>query len=380
MATLVKLLNFLDNSMTRNLALVAFNNRDNAAFSIAGWYVDAGMVVNTLAGNDIISGIGGTSNTDINNGIANKVSISNNGTIITGTGNDSIYGISDGIGIYNTGTINTGTGKDSITGIGNVEGINTFGTINTGAGNDTITGIGTGNGAFAIGNYGTINTGTGNDSIIGVTTNNGIGIYTFGTINTSAGNDIITGISTGSGLSSSKDSIFNIGIFNDESTIDTGTGNDIISGTGNFGISNTGTINTGAGNDIITGMSTGAGFIGVETGGESGIYNTGTINTGTGNDTVSSIVGCFSGNGSIDLGAGNDTLIGFGTGNFYGGTGIDKILLGEGTYKISGSTINSGGVSMKASQFEQIGGVNGGVFSYSNGNVIVNADGVASFA
>ena len=278
--------------MTWNLALIAFNNRDNAAFSIAGWYVDAGMVVNTLAGNDIISGIGGTSNSDINNGITNKVSISNNGTIITGAGNDSIYGISDGIGIYNTGTINTGTGKDNIIGIGNV-----------------------------------------------------VGIYTFGTINTGAGNDTITGISTGGDLSSSKTSIFNIGIFNDEFTIDTGTGNDIVSGTGNFGISNTGTINTGAGND-----------------------------------TVSAIVGGFSGNGSIYLGTGNDTLIGFGTGNFYGGTGTDKLLLGEGIYAISGSAIDSGGASMNASQFEQIGGVNGGIFSYSDGIVIVNADGVASFA
>jgi hypothetical protein len=292
MANLVKLLNLLENSMTWNLALIAFNNRDNAAFSIAGWYVDAGMVVNTLAGNDIISGIGGTSNSDINNGITNKVSISNNGTIITGAGNDSIYGISDGIGIYNTGTINTGTGKDNITGIGNV-----------------------------------------------------VGIYTFGTINTGAGNDTITGISTGGDLSSSKTSIFNIGIFNDEFTIDTGTGNDIVSGTGNFGISNTGTINTGAGND-----------------------------------TVSAIVGGFSGNGSIYLGTGNDTLIGFGTGNFYGGTGTDKLLLGEGIYAISGSAIDSGGASMNASQFEQIGGVNGGIFSYSDGIVIVNADGVASFA
>ena len=292
MANLVKLLNLLENSMTWNLALIAFNNRDNAAFSIAGWYVDAGMVVNTLAGNDIISGIGGTSNSDINNGITNKVSISNNGTIITGAGNDSIYGISDGIGIYNTGTINTGTGKDNITGIGNV-----------------------------------------------------VGIYTFGTINTGAGNDTITGISTGGDLSSSKTSIFNIGIFNDEFTIDTGTGNDIVSGTGNFGISNTGTINTGAGND-----------------------------------TVSAIVGGFSGNGSIYLGTGNDTLTGFGTGNFYGGTGTDKLLLGEGIYAISGSAIDSGGASMNASQFEQIGGVNGGIFSYSDGIVIVNADGVASFA
>ena len=208
MANLVKLLNLLENSMTWNLALIAFNNRDNAAFSIAGWYVDAGMVVNTLAGNDIISGIGGTSNSDINNGITNKVSISNNGTIITGAGNDSIYGISDGIGIYNTGTINTGAG----------------------------------------------------------------------------------------------------------------------------------------------------------------------------NDTVSAIVGGFSGNGSIYLGTGNDTLTGFGTGNFYGGTGTDKLLLGEGIYAISGSAIDSGGASMNASQFEQIGGVNGGIFSYSDGIVIVNADGVASFA
>ena len=278
--------------MARNLSLFPFNNRANIATSVDGWYVDAGVVVNTLAGNDIISGIGGTSNTDINNGIANKVSISNNGTIITGTGNDSIYGISDGVGVYNTGTINTGIGNDNITGIGNA-----------------------------------------------------VGIYTFGTINTGAGNDTITGISTGGDLSSSKTSIFNIGIFNDEFTIDTGTGNDIVSGTGNFGISNTGTINTGAGND-----------------------------------TVSAIVGGFSGNGSIYLGTGNDTLIGFGTGNFYGGTGTDKLLLGEGIYAISGSAIDSGGASMNASQFEQIGGVNGGIFSYSDGIVIVNADGVASFA
>jgi hypothetical protein len=59
MANLVKLLNLLENSMTWNLALIAFNNRDNAAFSIAGWYIDAG------------------------------------------------------IGIYNTGTINAGTGNDT---------------------------------------------------------------------------------------------------------------------------------------------------------------------------------------------------------------------------------------------------------------------------
>ncbi len=346
--------------MARNLALFTFDNRANTAFTITGWYVEAGMVVNTLAGNDSIYGIDGTSG--FSDGFVN------------------------GVGIYNKGTINTGTGNDTITVSGSNVGIYNFGLIDTGAGNDIITGIGTGNGTFAIGNYGTINTGTGNDSITGVTTNNGIGIYsTFGTINTGSGNDTITGISTGSGISSTDTLIFNIGIFNDEFTVDTGTGNDIITGTGNFGISNTGTINTGAGNDSITGISTGAGngFIGggtVETSGDSGIYNTGTINTGAGSDTVNAIIGGFSGDGLIDLGTGNDTLIGFGAGNFYGGNGIDKILLGEGIYVISGSTIHSGVVTMNASQFERIGGANGGVFNYSNGIVTVDADGVASFA
>ncbi len=95
---------------------------------------------------------------------------------------------------------------------------------------------------------------------------------------------------------------------------------------------------------------------------------------------MNAIIGGFSGNGVIDLGTGNDTLIGFGAGNFYGGNGIDKILLGEGSYEIFGSTIDFGGVTMNARQFERIGGVNGGVFNYSNGIVTVDADGVASFA
>ena len=65
MANLVKLLNLLENSMTWNLALIAFNNRDNAAFSIAGWYIDAGSgisntgTINTGAGNDTVSAIVG---------------------------------------------------------------------------------------------------------------------------------------------------------------------------------------------------------------------------------------------------------------------------------------------------------------------------------
>jgi hypothetical protein len=278
--------------VTKNLSLFPFNNRANIATSVDGWYVDAGVVVNTLAGNDIISGIGGTSNTDINNGIANKVSISNNGIIITGTGNDSIYGISDGIGVYNTGTINTGTGNDNI-----------------------------------------------------------------------------TGISTGSGLSSSKTSIFNIGIFNDEFTIDTGTGNDIISGTGNFGIYNTGTINTGTGKDNITGI-----------GNVVGLDNVGTINTGEGNDLVNALKGGFGGNGNTFLGGNNDTLKGFGTGSFYGGTGIDKILFGQGTYTVSGTTIVSDGVTMNVNEFETIGGANGGLFTFKDGTLTVDAAGVGTLA
>ena len=266
--------------MARNLSLFPFNNRANIATSGVGWYVEAGVVVDALAGDDKITGT------------------------VT-----SLDGIGDGID--NFGTINTGKGNDIITGTvirddGIGDGINNVGAINTGEGDDTI--MGTSIGDDGIDNEGIINTGKGNDTI------------------------------TGSSYE--------------------------------FGLSNEGTINTGKGNDTITGTSIG----------DDGIYNVGTINTGEGNDLVNALKGGFGGNGSTFLGGNNDTLKGFGTGSFYGGTGIDKILFGQGTYTVSGTTIVSDGVTMNVNEFETIGGANGGLFAFKDGTLIVDSGGVGTFA
>jgi hypothetical protein len=199
-----------------------------------------------------------------------------------------------------------------------------------------------------------VNARAGNDTITGT------GIYNLGTINTGTGNDTITGIRTGILTGGT------IGIVNYGGTIDTGAGNDTITGNGiSHGIYNSGTINTGGGRDTITG---------------NGISNSGTINTGSGRDTVDALQGGFQGEGRIILGAQNDTLKGFGTGTFKGGTGIDKILFGQGTYTITGPSIISDGVTMNVYEFEKIGGASGGLFNFMNGTLTVNSDGVATFA
>jgi hypothetical protein len=296
--------------VARNLSLFPFNNRANIATSGVGWYVEAGVVVDALAGDDKI-----------------------------------------------TGTVT------SLDGIG--DGINNVGAINTGEGDDII--IGTSIGDDGIDNVGTINTGKGNDIITGtVIRDDGIGdgINNVGAINTGEGDDIIIGTSIG------DDGIDNVG------TINTGKGNDIIIGTAiradgiDDGIDNIGTINTGEGDDTIMGTSIG----------DDGIDNVGTINTGEGNDLVNALKGGFGGNGSTFLGGNNDTLKGFGTGSFYGGTGIDKILFGQGTYTVSGTTIVSDGVTMNVNEFETIGGANGGLFAFKDGTLIVDSGGVGTFA
>ena len=110
-------------------------------------------------------------------------------------------------------------------------------------------------------------------------------------------------------------------------------------------------------------------------------------------DTVAALKGGFTGGGAIYLGAHNDTLKGFAKpyygsngpqpwGSFNGGTGIDKILFGVGTYRVSGATISKVGYGeMNVSGFEQVGGANGGLFSLVNGMTIsVNSAGVAVIA
>jgi hypothetical protein len=205
------------------------------------------------------------------------------------------------------------------------------------AGNDTIAGAG---GGIEI--LGTLNTGDGNDTIKASTTDfTGLDIY--GKINTGNGNDTITGI----------------GFCRD--------------GDCGAGIDNRVLINTGAGDDTITGSS---------------MANSGKINTGTGNDVVDFLKGGFRGPGDADfdgpigktfLGEGQDILKGFGSGIFYGGTGKDKMLFGKGVYVFSNSTIVSGGVTMKANDFEQVGGTKGELFAFKNGTLTVGSKGVGTF-
>lgn len=324
-------------TLTQNL----FSDRSDRAESDDGWVLASGRTVNTRAGSDTIIGD--------NDGIL----IEDEGTLITGRGNDtiigsSLFGINNVFGISNGrgGTINTGSGADTITGSGGFFGIQNFGVISTGTGNDTITGSGSGSAFIASGgivNYplGTINTGDGEDNISGNSAF-GNGIFNRGTVNTGDGNDSITGISSSGDLNSDSHGIFNQA----NSLIDTGEGDDIIVGEGSGG---------------------------------SAIYNDGRIDTGSGSDTVDALAGGFEGFGTISLGSGNDTLKGFGSGNFNGGDGRDRILFGEGSYTISGGTITSDGVTMNVSGFEGIGGDNGGLFRFADGTLVVDENGVATF-
>lgn len=215
--------------------------------------IASGVTVNTLGGNDRITGTGGIN------------SIYNEGTIKTDDGKDSIFGSGSSIGIllYQTGSIYTGRGNDSITAIGNdFDGINNiFGVINTGDGNDVISGTG---GSTGIYNYAYV----------------GVGI---GTIITGDGNDTIAGIATG------RPGFLNEGILNN-GLIDTGDGNDSILGIGGrAGIYNDGTINTGNGNDIVDALT-------------GGFDGGGTIYLDKGNDLIQGF-----GSQNVDGGKGFDT-------------------------------------------------------------------------
>jgi hypothetical protein len=321
-------------------------------------------IVDTLAGDDTISGTG------------NSFAISNAGTINTGKGNDSILGLSgEQVSIVNEGTINTGAGNDLISGRGRA-GISNSNIIKTGVGDDTIIGIGSsrvglgnlgwietgkGNdaitgkgGAGGIANQRTIDTGDGNDSIVASSSNfepEAVGLEndSTGTILTARGNDSISVTSDGLGTA-----IVNNG------KIDTATGNDSISGRGYIGIVNKGTIDTGKGDDIITATGIGIGqpFPSLNS---VGLVNDGTIDLGAGDDILSASTDTtggldFTGSGKVFFGVGNDTLSGFGTGEFDGGCGYDTLSLGVGTYSFGCAngftTIERDGFTMSVKNFE----------------------------
>ena len=208
----------------------------------------------------------------------------------------------------------------------------------------------------------------GDDVIRGVSqTDNGIFIDD-GTILTSSGDDFVNGrslVDSGRGPDDRGHGIHNLG-----GVIDTGSGNDnvfgINSSRGRAGILTSGLIETGAGDDVITGVGTLSSGIRVDSGG--------TLKTGEGNDKISGVAlsgqfgsaisvqggkiamgagsdlldvngGGISGNRMIGLGKGDDTFSGFvdlGKVHIDGGKGSDLVALKDGSYVV---TIDKGMVS-----------------------------------
>ena len=297
------------------------------------------------------------------------------------SGDDLVFGEGIGdYGIYNLGALTSGPGKDLVQGIAgtntssgfpNSGGLANANVIKTGKGNYIMQGSGIGNG---IANEGRLSAEQGDDFIRGEGGVFGILIGLVGfsgdfnpnfSIDGGSGNDSIVGKSVSTGIGNSgiilgsdgRDSILGEGgreVIINKGTIDGGTGDDTIKGEGK---------------DTIRGIGT------------TGIIDSGLIDTGAGYDTIYGLNGGFAGPlGKTYLGAGNDRLLGFGEGKFYGGSGLDKILFGQGTYTILGSNITSVGHSMTVNEFEKIGGSKGGIFNYANGTLIVNANGVGTFA
>jgi len=288
-----------------------------------GIYNVFGSSFNTGEDNDIITGTGSY---DADSGILNF------GFMDTGSGSDIITGnyITDdngesnifGIGLTNSSSIESASidssdGNDTITGFSDAErgeGLRNYGTINTGNGNDIISSTGK---LLGIRNDGTINTGNGQDSISSVGNAINRGVVFLG-----EGNDSIT-------VSIIADAYLpNHRALENFNTIETGDGDDIITSTGV--IYNEGVINTGNGNDYIEGVDiAGLGY---------GIYNNdGAINTGDGNDIIIANEGFESGpnsSGAWFLGEGEDYIKGFGSGDFYGGNGLDILELTPGSYTV----------------------------------------------
>ena len=235
--------------MAIELSTLTFTNRSNIIPLSGVEQIFNTGIANTLAGNDLITGISSSSN-------LNNIGIANDGTIDTGAGKDTISATATGrvgYAIQNRGTIDTGENEDTITATGSFYGIYNFNRIYTGAGADTIT---------ATGDEG--------------------GIVNAGIIDTGNGSDVITGIAS---IGSELGGIFN----NSDGVINTGNGDDIIIGTGRIGIENSGTINTGHGNDSI-----------IANGGFSSI---GSVFLGNGSDYLKGF-----GSGNFNGGNGQDTL------------------------------------------------------------------------
>jgi hypothetical protein len=241
-------------------------------------------------------------------------------------------------------------------------------------------------------NSGSIDTSDGNDIIAG--SSNSIGIFNVGIINSGNGEDSIIcrgefinrgGVFLGDGndlisVDISYDFLY-YDIVGNFGFIGTGDGNDTITSTGI--IRNEGVIETGNGDDSI--------IVEIDTEGTSGInagiYNNGgAINMGDGNDSIIANDGFESApnsGGAWFLGEGDDYIKGYGSGDFYGGNGFERLELTPGTYTLkkwadnTGESVvfTKGNSLMITSEFEQLiaGGTTYDFTSLTEGQTITVA-------
>ena len=349
-----------------NLIAFCFTNKSDKALSEDRWIVTSKQSIDSLSGDDTIAGRQAPSTTDDWRPDW-RAAVINEGAILTSLGNDNVRGTGNRYhaGLYNSGLIDTGGGDDTVQGIGGYfegGGIVNSGQIITRSGNDKIFasqsedlgGSALRNGAMSgtlIPIPGRILMGDGDDSILAKATSSSkysysLVLWNLGLINTGQGNDTITGLTPGSGA----------GIYNDyKQKIYMEYGNDTIIGA--------------SGNLLMNGLANDK-FV--------GIHNNGLIDTGFGNDVVDGSQGGFDGDGTTYLGPGNDTLKGFGTGLFYGDSGSDKLILGNGRYSIKAGAITQGETTMKTFGFELIGGPIGKPLALKDGILIIQNE-IAAF-
>jgi len=299
--------------------------------------------------------------------------IYNSGVANTLAGNDIIYGVGYFTGLANSGSLDTGAGNDLITGIESSDNANEAAFINSGFidtsdGNDVLTGIG----AIAILNLnnGTINTGNGEDSIIskgkvssGYFRNFRETDYPWQFDNGNEGFINRGGVFLGDGNDSLvvEADVPNHALLKNLNFIGTGEGNDTITSTGV--IYNEGVIETGNGDDSIIVD----GGIDLDWYGNTySIYNNGgTINMGNGNDSLianGDFQSAYNSSGSVFLGEGEDYIKGFGSGDFYGGNGFDTLELTPGSYTVgiwgegwdTSAIFTKGNQLMITSEFEKL--------------------------
>jgi len=318
----------------------SWSNKSNIARSKRGqvsyegkWGNEKLKVINTLGGNDVISGG--------REGLFGAVYL-RGASLITESGNDTIEGKDNSYGssidLYNS-KVSTGNGSDRFIAIGGTIRIDES-QIDTGIGDDEIKVEASGapvTGLVVDYASGSIDTGTGNDRIDILTNYNGVEITSGGQILMGDGDDTLYIRTTYSDRYAIPEGIISYGL------ISMGEGNDTIDVLGNYEF----------------------GFI----------------------------MDNYYRESYFDMGGGNDVVKGFGYGQIRGGSGNDQLLLPAGTYTLTGSQASttvttSPGVKIRTvelADFEKIGSAVSGLTIETaqipiGGSLVLTVDGGGNIA